>query len=89
LAGRRGWNVLTDKLSSDNLLIVINLTWFEIFSDLLVNLAAGWFGAVIIVPNFSGINPPFNLLILTGNVLAGILSLVAAFKLRRLSKEEL
>jgi len=81
--------VLTDRLSSDNLSIMIDFTWFGIFSDLFINLAAGWFGAVIIVPNFSGINPPFNFLILTGDVLAGILSLVAAFKLRRLSKEEL
>jgi hypothetical protein len=60
--------------------------WFLLFSELFVNLAAGWFGAVLIVPNFSGIETPFNLAILTGDVLAGIFSLLIAFKFRKLSR---
>lgn len=59
-----------------------------ILSELLVDLAAGWFGAVFIVPNFTKIRSPFNLAILTGGILAGILSLAIAFRLRKFSKEE-
>jgi len=32
---------------------VLNDTWNVIFSEFLINLAAGWFGAVFITPNFS------------------------------------
>lgn len=60
-----------------------------IFSELFVNLSAGWFGAVFVVPNFAGFKTPFNSLVLTGDVLAGIFSPVVAFKLRKLSKEKL
>ena len=59
-----------------------------VLSELFVNLAAGWFGAVFIVPNFSGLKLPFNLFVLTMDILLGIFSLVVAFKLRKLSKGE-
>lgn len=62
-------------------------SWFEIISELLVNLSAGWFGAVLIVPIFAGREFPFNFAILTSDVLGGILSLVVALKLRKLSRE--
>lgn len=60
--------------------------WFSIFSDLSVNLAAGWLGVAFIVPNFSGIRSPFNFLVLTGDILIAILFLVTALKLKKLSK---
>ena len=60
-----------------------------ISSELFVNLSAGWFGAILIVPNFASRESPYNLAILTGDILAGISSLVVAFRLRKLSKEEL
>jgi hypothetical protein len=41
---------------------------------------------VIIVPNFSGINWPYNILILTADVLAGIFSLVIAIELRKFGR---
>jgi hypothetical protein len=58
-----------------------------IFSEFLVNLSAGWFGAALVVPIFS-VTSSFNLYILTADILAGILSLMIAYKLRRFSKEE-
>ncbi|MBM4401930.1 MAG: hypothetical protein FJ044_01675 [Candidatus Cloacimonetes bacterium] len=64
----------------------IDADWFAIFSDLLINLAAGWFGAVIIIPNFAGLNRPLNFLILTVDVIFGMFSLVLAFRFKKLSK---
>ena len=71
------------------LLMSINPAWSSVVSDLFVNLSAGWFGAVLIVPNFFGLNPPFNSLVLTGDILAGIFSLLIAFKLKKRSKKKL
>lgn len=66
----------------------IELIWFGVLADLLINLSAGWFGAAFIVPNFSGLWWPYNLVVLTGDILVGIVSLVAAFKLRKWLKEK-
>lgn len=63
----------------------LDAEWFSIFSDLSVNLAAGWLGVVFIVPNFYGIRSPFNFLVLTGDVFMAILFLVVAFKLKKVS----
>lgn len=65
----------------------IDPIWFLIFSEFFVNLAAGWFGAIFIIPNFSGFKSPFNFFVLTGDILAGIVSLLIAYKLRKLGKE--
>lgn len=54
-------------------------TFFEIASELLVNLAAGWLGALLIVPGFVGvlsIKEYFQLL--TVNLPFGILALIFA-----------
>jgi len=51
-------------------------------SDLLVNLSAGWFGVVFIVPNFSKEKGLRKLLILTLDMCAAIVCLIAAFLLR-------
>ena len=60
--------------------------WLEAIADLLINLAAGWFGSVIIVPNFTGLEFPFNLIVLTQNVVNGIVSLAVAVRLKKWSK---
>ncbi len=60
-----------------------------IFSEVFVDLSAGWLGAVLIVPNFASREFPFNFAVLTGDLLAAISSLVIAFRLRKLSKEKL
>ncbi|KKU29373.1 MAG: hypothetical protein UX80_C0002G0009 [Candidatus Amesbacteria bacterium GW2011_GWA2_47_11b] len=56
---------------------------YGILSDLFVNLAAGWFGAVFIVSNFFQLGLPANWLVLTIDIVLGILSLVLALRLRK------
>lgn len=62
-------------------------SWLSVLSELLVNLAAGWFGAAVIVPqsfeNFSQV----SLIVLLVNVGFGMFSLVIAYKLRKLYTE--
>jgi len=62
--------------------------WLEAIADLLINLAAGWFGAIFIVPNFSGLPYPLNVLVLTQDLIVGIVTLIAAIKLRRLARKK-
>ncbi|MEK7090937.1 MAG: hypothetical protein AAB887_00335 [Patescibacteria group bacterium] len=59
---------------------------YGVLSDLFVNLAAGWFGAVFIVPNFSQLGLPANWLVLTIDIVLGILSLVLALRLKKNAK---
>ncbi len=56
-------------------------TWFSIISDLFVNLAAGWFGVVFIVPIQSK-RVKVKFWLLTTNLVLGILCLEIAFLLR-------
>jgi glycopeptide antibiotics resistance protein len=51
-------------------------------ADLLVNLSAGWLGVVFIVPNFSKKKGLRKVIILTLDICAAIVCLVAAFMLR-------
>ena len=53
----------------------------SVFADLLINLAAGWFGLVFIVPS---IGRGRKLSVLFGNILYCILCLITADFLRRL-----
>lgn len=55
----------------------------SIFSELAVNLAAGWFGAILIAPNFPQVITANSIVILTGDLVAGTVCLIAAFLLRR------
>lgn len=57
--------------------------WLAVFSDLFVNLSAGWIGAVIIVPNFSKEKGNRRRIILTVDILGAIFCLGTAFVLRR------
>ena len=53
-----------------------------IFAELLINLAAGWFGAAIILPIRSE-KGKIKFLLLTVNLSCGILSLAVAYVIRR------
>jgi len=57
--------------------------WFAVLSDLLVNLSAGWLGAVVIIPAVAESPKRVDPVVLTGNILSAIFALVAAFELRR------
>jgi len=47
-------------------------------SQLFINLAAGWFGVVFIIPGITQLNSFADFLWLTRNILFGILSLLIA-----------
>ena len=57
--------------------VKLNATHKSILSDLFVDLAAGWLGAIIV-------NNKANILTLTTNFLLAILSLIAAYQFKRL-----
>lgn len=61
---------------------VINPVLRSIIGDLFVNLSAGWIGAIIITPNFSDSKGVKKWVVLTGNMLGVIVSLLIAFSLR-------
>ncbi len=63
-----------------------NADWASILSELFVNLATGWFGAVFIVPNFSGITSTYEFFLLTADLVLGTVSLLVAFYLRQISQ---
>lgn len=65
---------------------LLDAEWLKAIADLLINLSAGWFGAILIAPNFSSLKYPFDLIILTGNLVIGIVSIVIAVRLKRLAK---
>lgn len=58
-----------------------NRLWFKIISELLVNLSAGWYGASLIIPAFSG-NIEFDFGVLILNISFGTVSLLVAYQLR-------
>jgi len=59
-------------------------TFLLTVSDLLINLSAGWFGAMLIVPNFSKDRGLRKIVILTLDLCAAIVCLVASFMLRNI-----
>lgn len=61
--------------------------WFQIISELLVDLSAGWFSAAFIVPNFAGLTAPSDFGVLTMDIVFGILCSVTALKFRKLAKK--
>jgi len=64
--------------------VKIDPTLLNIFSDLCINLSAGWFGSIVILPTVLK-RPKVKWWILTGNIAAAILAIVVAYLLRRLS----
>lgn len=62
--------------------MIADKAWFSIVSDLLINLSAGWFGAVLIVPNFSEKKGIKRVMVLTTDILFATVCLVGAYILR-------
>ena len=56
---------------------------FSVFSDLLINLSAGWFGAAVIVPLNVVKKPKTRLWSLLVNIIFGIVSVILAVSLRK------
>ena len=65
---------------------IIPIMWFQIISELFVNLAAGWFGVVFIQPYLESIRTPEDILWLLFKTLSGIISLFIAKYLREKSQ---
>ena len=61
--------------------------WLEAIAELLINLSAGWFGAILIVSNITGSEFPSNLIILTGDFVGGIFSLLIAVRIKKAAKK--
>ena len=61
----------------------IDPVWVQIVSDLFVNLAAGWLGVVLIVAPRAKMSKHIDWLVLTADMVAGIVSLVVAFGLKK------
>lgn len=64
----------------------IDPDWYLVLSELMINLSAGWLATVLIVPNLGGLGSQRDFLLLTNNLVFGTLSLVVAFKFRKLSR---
>ena len=62
----------------------MNSTWNQILSEFLINIAAGWFGAVFIVSNFSDGKGKLKIGILIVDLFLVIVCLLGAFKIREL-----
>lgn len=56
-------------------------SWLRVLSGLATNMSAGAFGLVIVFPNVLSITKQENFLILTGNLIVGILLLLVAVRL--------
>ena len=61
----------------------IDPVWVQIVSDLFVNLAAGWLGVVLIVAPRAKMSKHIDWLVLTADMVVGIVSLVVAFGLKK------
>lgn len=57
--------------------------WSQSIADLLINLSAGWFGAVFVLPITTKLSKKLNVLLLTMNLTVGMLSLGFAVELRK------
>ena len=57
--------------------------FLSVFSDLLVNLSAGWFGVIFIISPTIKRAKRANFLILTVDLIFAIVSLLIAFMLRK------
>jgi len=77
---------LTDVLLSDIFRSVLHLDplFLTTFSDLLVNLSAGWFGAAFIVPLASK-KTKIKWWVLLLNISFGMISLINAFLLKKIA----
>jgi hypothetical protein len=56
---------------------------FITIADWLINLSGSWFAVAIIVPPLAKKPPKLSLILLTGNLILGILSLSLAAQIKR------
>lgn len=57
--------------------------WFKTFAGLSVNLSAAFFGLAIVTPNFLKTSYPESIIVLTWDLLLGILFLLATVVLEK------
>ena len=62
---------------------MFNERWFIILSDLFVNLAAGWFGIILIGPVLSEISSLFDIILFLNNAFFGSICLFLAYQLHK------
>lgn len=65
----------------------VDSLWFILISEMFVNLAAGWIGVGLAVIFATDKEIFVKLGLLTVNLVAGIVSMVVAFKLRKKGKK--
>lgn len=61
----------------------IDSVLISVFADFFINFSVFWFGVAIVAPIFPGINPSAISIVLTEDILAGILSLLFGYELRK------
>lgn len=60
--------------------ILFTKPWLKAFSGLFINFSAGYFGLTFIAANFTPFSVPNTLVILTWNLLFGIVFFIASVK---------
>lgn len=60
----------------------MNAGWNQILSEFLINIAAGWFAAIFITPNFTQGERKTKIIVLIADALLVILCLMGAYRLR-------
>ncbi|OGE18021.1 hypothetical protein A2769_01140 [Candidatus Daviesbacteria bacterium RIFCSPHIGHO2_01_FULL_37_27] len=64
--------------------IIFTKPWLKVLSGLFTNLAAGWFGAVFIVPAFADTTHLSGIIVLIRYLLSGIISLLISVKIEEI-----
>lgn len=67
--------------------LVLDVVWYQIISEFLVNLSVAWFGAVVIVANLSTA-AKIDIRLLTLDIMFSIVSIIFAYKFRLLAKND-
>lgn len=67
--------------------MVLSSLWLEIVSELLVNLSAAWFAAVVLETQFESLRGVRDITLLTARFLFGILTLYLAKRSREGSRQ--
>lgn len=57
--------------------------WLSAFSGLSINLASGWFGAIVILPNFSPVKTWGDFGVLLYNIVFGSMFLITTVLIER------
>lgn len=76
--------VLSNPWFDIMLAMKIDSAFLQTLASIFDNLSAGWFGAALIVPAFSGELISFNFSILITDIIFGTVCFVVAYRLRKL-----